>query len=952
MTTRLRRWLRILSFVAAVFVGLLFLALAATQTAWFRDWLRRYVIREADQYLNGHLAIRRLDGNLFTGIEIQGVEVTQDKVTVFTARQVALRYSLIELLSSGATIDAIRIDEPAIRLERTPSGWNVGGLIKAQAQEADREGPAKPLTIAAIGISNGTMTIVDETRQSAALPKRIEHIDLQGRFDYQPVDFRIELGHLSLRASDPGLALNDLSGKLVVNQDDITIQALAVRTAESSLSLRGSVHAYLDTPTLDLTITSDKFTPREFGGFVPALADVRLQPAFDLKAKGSLAGLAAELAVRSDAGGATARVVADLDGPERGLKGEARVEGFDLSKVTDTLPASGITADAQVDLTLDAHDEVDGRAHVRVAPTEVRGYRVDALEARATITKSRMKVDAAADAYGAHATAVGDVVPPLKGRTLTAHLEGRIAGLDLRRLPRTLDVPRLATQVAASYDVALDGRGPSGTLVFDPSTIEGSTVDAGTRVSGTLYARQPPTFAAVGGLRGVDPQRFARALRQPALADDPRLAGRVDVTVDAQGSGRTLKTLELTGKVGVPRATIAGGDVRDVLVDAKLTRGSAEGTVTAAFTDLDPGVAASRPALAGAVTGTLDGAFALPDVTAITLPTATGRAQLTLAPSRIGDQTIDRGVLAASLANGVADVATLDVSGPLAHVTAKGPVSVTRDGASALRFEVVAADLAPAAALAGVKDVAGAGRVDGTLTGNLAELHVAGDLSLSNAAYGTTAKAVETKAHYDVTLPELEADRVRATASLRAAMVEAAGQSLRELTADVRYADRQAGFGLKVADTGSRALETGGTVTLPATGRRDPVDLRLDRLTLAAGDASWALTAPARVLYGTDRLDVDRLALASGAQHIDLAGSLALGADARSVPADHPLRLTLTDVDLAAVDRLAQTGRGLAGTLNGTATASGSVDAPVAFRSATGATGRSAISTTRRSTPR
>ena len=306
-----------------------------------------------------------------------------------------------------------------------------------------------------------------------------------------------------------------------------------------------------------------------------------------------------------------------------------------------------------------------------------------------------------------------------------------------------------------------------------------------------------------------------------------------------------------------------------MLVDAKLTRGAAEGTLTAAFTNLDPGVAAGRPALAGAVTGTLDGAFAVPDVSAVTLPTATGRAQVTLAPSRIGDQTIDRGVLAASLANGVADVATLDVSGPLAQVTAKGPVAVTRDGASALHYEVVAADLAPAATLAGVKDVAGAGRVEGTLTGNLAELHTTGDVSLANAAYGTTAKAVETKAHYDVTLPELEVDRARATATLRAAMVETAGQSLREVTADVRYADRRAGFGLKVADTGDRSLDAGGEVTLPPTGQSDPIDLRLERLTLAAGDASWALTAPARVLYATDRVDVDRLALASGAQHID-----------------------------------------------------------------------------------
>ncbi len=53
MAIRFRRWLRIGSFVLALFVGLLVVAIVTTQTAWFRDWLRRYVIREADGYLNG-----------------------------------------------------------------------------------------------------------------------------------------------------------------------------------------------------------------------------------------------------------------------------------------------------------------------------------------------------------------------------------------------------------------------------------------------------------------------------------------------------------------------------------------------------------------------------------------------------------------------------------------------------------------------------------------------------------------------------------------------------------------------------------------------------------------------------------------------------------------------------------------------------------------------------------
>ncbi len=143
----------------------------------------------------------------------------------------------------------------------------------------------------------------------------------------------------------------------------------------------------------------------------------------------------------------------------------------------------------------------------------------------------------------------------------------------------------------------------------------------------------------------------------------------------------------------------------------------------------------------------------------------------------------------------------------------------------------------------------------------------------------------------------------------------------------MRYADRAATFSATVAASDARTLDAAGTLSLlqPAG-----VDVRLDRLTATAEGASWSLTAPARIVYADDRVDVDRLALASGTQRIEAAGAVALGAAARSVPADRPLRLTLTDVDLAAVDRLARTGRDLGGMLNGTATASGDLEAPVA----------------------
>ena len=43
------------------------LAVVSTQTSWFKDWLRRYIARQATTVLDGELSIGRLRGNLFSG---------------------------------------------------------------------------------------------------------------------------------------------------------------------------------------------------------------------------------------------------------------------------------------------------------------------------------------------------------------------------------------------------------------------------------------------------------------------------------------------------------------------------------------------------------------------------------------------------------------------------------------------------------------------------------------------------------------------------------------------------------------------------------------------------------------------------------------------------------------------------------------------------------------------
>ena len=74
----LRRLTQVLLIVLTLVVGAAAAAIIVSQTAWFRDWMRGYIVREAHQYLNGQLSIERLSGNLFFGVELENIGVSMD----------------------------------------------------------------------------------------------------------------------------------------------------------------------------------------------------------------------------------------------------------------------------------------------------------------------------------------------------------------------------------------------------------------------------------------------------------------------------------------------------------------------------------------------------------------------------------------------------------------------------------------------------------------------------------------------------------------------------------------------------------------------------------------------------------------------------------------------------------------------------------------------------------
>src|SRR5918995_3081682 len=124
-----RRSLQVVAFIATLMVGAASMAVIVTQTTWFKEWLRGFIVKQAEDYVNGRLSIGRLDGNLFFGVDLEDVDVTMNGETVVNIKDVGLDYSVLSFLGGGIVLDEIRLTQPVFRLEKDEDGWMLLRLI-------------------------------------------------------------------------------------------------------------------------------------------------------------------------------------------------------------------------------------------------------------------------------------------------------------------------------------------------------------------------------------------------------------------------------------------------------------------------------------------------------------------------------------------------------------------------------------------------------------------------------------------------------------------------------------------------------------------------------------------------------------------------------------------------------------------------------------------------------
>jgi translocation and assembly module TamB len=924
-----RRTLHVLSWVGTLCVIAVALALIASQTPWFRDWLRRAIVRETRQYIDGELTIGRLGGNLFFGVTLGDVAVDVSGDRVVAVKAVEVDYSIFQLFSQGINIDRLALTAPSVHLVRDARGWNLRRLVKRQRKEADREGPGRPVTLTSITIADASLTIDDRIGSPAyRLPRRIDDLDVQTSFAYEPVHFSIGLEQLNLRASEPALTLHQLKGNIAVRDDNLYLERMVVRTGESAVDIDGLIERYLQMPAIRVT-TSGLVSLPEIGGVLPAVEGFGLHPRLAATLNGTTDRLAMDLDVKSEAGLLRGQIVADFRAPDLRFTGPVHVERLNVGPLLKN-PAqrSDITGDAKVDVAIlsapagaPALDRLAGTFAFHGPRAAALGYEAAQVSAAGSLKGRRVTLASArARAYGAAASTSGWIELPSGRQAVAYDLKGTAANVDMRRLPRPVRAPLLETDLSlASYEVRGRGSAVEASAVLRQSTVEGATVGEGT-VARFEAGNGPVSYAARGHVSDLHLPRLGRALRVATL-DDPRYEGSVTGDFDVTGSGTALKEMTLDATGTLTDSSAVGTHLSELAFSARIADAGLTVYAKGGFDQLNPAVLSRREALVGNVNGRVDGTFRMPDMTAPVTAAAFGfEGQVALDPSLVGGVQIAGASVKGRYAAEVADLEALQIKGPDVELDASGRLALDRSSASNLTYHVDARDISEVGEIAGQKGLEGSVVLDGTVTGNRSALQIDGKLSGSALAFNDT-RALEASSTYAVTIPELDAASLKAQATTDATFVEVAGTKLNAVTAKTTYLRKQLDFSTRIQERTRELEATGKLVFHP-----DHQEIHLPQLAIRTQGIEWR-TVPGgdpAIQYGKDRLDIRDIRLAKDDQNLEVNGSLSLGTGKPT----GSVAVKAVNVDLSEIERLLLQNRGFHGRLTADATIAGSTNAP------------------------
>ena len=461
-----RRFLQVVAILGTLIVGVASMAVIVTQTTWFKEWLRGFIIKQADDYVNGRLTIGRIDGNLFFGVEAEDIDITQNGMPVVSLKDVGVDYNFLTFLGGNVVLDHIRLNEPQLHLKRTATGWNLAGLIKAQTPNAKRARSRSTSARSASATARSTGQPRCYVRRGGAEGDRQDRCVRRRHQRRQRAEGRRRSRRAARTESEirrqrpvgdhsPARGQHHLRERGAADRRDLA--ARRRRRARSRQRQAGDQHQGLIRQVLD----------GRDGAHLPSLRGYEnLQPAFEVNASGPADRLEVQANVREKDIGQVAATSPRHRRSGAQRHGRGADEHFNAGPlVRGAMFKTDVTGHATLDIAFPASGmPLRGTYSVNATRANVIGYRGQRCRVKGRIDWPTITVDGSAAGYGGRATAMGtiDAASPLR-----LDLSGKAAHVDLRNVPPQLNAPGVPSNLQFSYTIT--GRGPvlSGDLVME-----------------------------------------------------------------------------------------------------------------------------------------------------------------------------------------------------------------------------------------------------------------------------------------------------------------------------------------------------------------------------------------------------------------------------------------------------------------------------------------------------
>jgi autotransporter translocation and assembly factor TamB len=922
------RWTaRLLKAIGILLIAIGILAIVvvlASRTERFRTFLRDTAERQASRFLNGSLSVGRIDGNLVTGAVLKDVRLMQDGREIVAADEVRLSYKSWELVRGDLLFRDLTVTRPRVLLIHDGTRWRITSLLRLPERRGEG---GRAVRMPGMEVRQGTITFERaDASGPVRFPARITGFDADLSLTLAAAGATdVDIDRATFTAEDPALTVPSLSGRWTTRQGRHYVQNLHLRTARSAVD--GSF-TYLpavragETATLASNVSLTPFDFEEFTGLVPGLARRPLSLSGTISAAGPMDRLRLDTTLSdARAGRVRANILVDAVAPARSFRGSVAVAALDLSlPLADRQLASRLTADTTIDLGMDGNpsfEQLTGTAKVRSASSRIWGYEWQSASSLVRFRSGTLQVDGRASAYGAAATARGTISPT--ARPVRYQLAGHVADVDMRRLPRQLPLPRLQSDLAGNYKVSGTGTRLDASMVFDPSTVEGTNIGPAS-VGRFANTGGETRYGFDGRVDHANVEGWGNVLDIEALKRDT-YASDLNGQLSVDGRGTTLETLVLDAKASLESSTAFKASFERADVTARIENQTLTTSAQGQATNLNPTVLGGLETLDSSMSGRFDVMATIPRLgEPFMLDAIDAAGTVDVVDSFVGPLDITKGRLEARMSGGQAQVAAFDAQGPQMTVTAKGAVALADGGQSNLTYTATLFDLATISPLVG-RTLAGRAQMEGTLAGTSTDPTVAATATLSSVKVDTVFDALAVDASFDGRIPNRDLNAFTGTLKTNSTLVTLAGRDLPRLMVALDKAGDDIQFQIEASESG-RAVGGEGLVTLFPTYR----DVRVNRLSIEAGTSRWVLPEGTAMLarYEPSGLVTfsNGFTLTNGPQQIAAQGSLSFSKDVPGM-----LTVRGTQLQLGDVGNLLLVQRSLGGTLDTAAEIGGTSEA-------------------------